>query len=85
MRKVFPFLLSGLLAVSFSQLAAAQSTTTQGGANAGADTKVDSGSKSTDSGSTSAIGGSSTGSSTGAGATADTPNKAGKHKGQAKN
>jgi len=75
MRKVFPFVLSGLLAVSFSQLAAAQSTSTHGSANArvGADVKAETGAKSTDSQSTSAIGGSSTGSSTGAGgATADT-------------
>jgi len=37
MRKLFPLLISGALAVSFSQLAAAQSSTTQGstGANAG--------------------------------------------------
>src|SRR5260221_7996118 len=39
MRKLFPIVLSGFLAVSFSQLAAAQSTTAQGstGANVGAD------------------------------------------------
>jgi hypothetical protein len=92
MRKVFPFLISGLLAVSFSQIAAAQSASTHDRANASADMKADTGAKSTDSSSTSAIGGSSTGSSSGAGgATADTSkadrthaNK-GKHKGAAKN
>ena len=94
MRKVFPFVLSGLLAVSFSQLAAAQSTSTQGGANAnvGADVNKsrsgDIGVKSTDSAATSASGGSSTGASTGpGGVSTDTPHadKKGKHKSSAKN
>src|SRR5437773_2081125 len=103
MRKVFPFLLSGFLAVSFSQIAAAQSTYSQGSASGGASadvskpadanvsgsasTKAGAGAstsdkaKSTDSGSTSAAGGSSTGSSTGpggaaAGATTDTQGSA---------
>src|SRR5437870_1401600 len=41
MRKLLPVVLTGLLAVSFSQLAAAQSTTVQGstGADASADVK----------------------------------------------
>jgi hypothetical protein len=80
MRKFFPVVLSGLLAVSFSQLAAAQSTTVQGDtkANVGADASIKPGTtsdksttteKSTSSSSTSAIGGSSTGSSAGAGGT----------------
>lgn len=94
MRKVFPFVLSGLLAVSFSQLAAAQSTSTQGGANAnvGADVNKsrsgDTGVKSTDAAATSASGGSSTGASTGpGGVSTDTPHadKKGKHKSAAKN
>src|SRR5919108_2139176 len=43
MRKLFPVLISGVLAMSFSQWAAAQSTTTQGsaGANVGADVNKD--------------------------------------------
>ena len=36
MRKVFPVLLSGMMAVSFSQLAAAQSVGVQGPAGTGA-------------------------------------------------
>ena len=93
MRKVFPFVLSGLLAVSFSQFAAAQSTSVQGGANAnvGADVNKsrsgDTGVKSTDSAATSASGGSSTGASTGpGGVSADKPHADnGKHKGASKN
>ena len=93
MRKVFPFVLSGFLAVSFSQLAAAQSTSTQGGANAnvGADVNKsrtgDTGVKSTDSAATSASGGSSTGASTGpGGVSADKPHAdKSKHKRSAKN
>lgn len=53
MRKVFPFVLSGLVALSFSQVAAAQSASSD--VNKPADSGVG-GPKSTDSQSTSAIG-----------------------------
>src|SRR3954447_20968101 len=90
MRKFLPVLFSGLLAVSFSQLAAAQSTSAQGDTKAsgsasvgtGAGTSTNSGSMGgSTSGSTSdkssASGSASTGTSAGAGATTSDTTKAG--------